>query len=190
MASLCQLYESAATVIGTVASRCSKITWCTQQIPSFWRKVKKCLSTNKVISSDSVFRARNVLLCPSFVVPRGFSKSSVLFISSLSHHSSSAELPLQESHFFQINATLSAPPRILVLLYLALTGTLCHIFSDFCHKWSVGDRAISLTGYYRTSILFYLTIYSVRGGLDVEDCQALSQQSVASFRGWIKSLSQ
>ncbi len=40
-------------------------------------------------------------------------------------------------------------------------------FLSFCNEWSDGDRAISLTGYCSTSILFYLTLYA---SMEIQMC--------------------
>lgn len=102
---------------------------------------------------------QTALLCLSFAVPRGFQKSSILVIA---RHRLKR---LYRKVILQINATLSAPPRIFLLLCLALNPPHARfsLSLSLCNEWADGERAIPLTGYCSTSILFYLTIHSSVG---------------------------
>ena len=125
---------------------------------SFGEKVKKCLSTSEVISSDSCLPARKPFCFACRSRCQEVSECSFLVIA---RHRLKR---LYRKVILQINATLSAPPRILLLLCLALTPPHARfsLSLSVMNGLMVREQFHSL-GYCSTSILFYLTIHSSVG---------------------------
>ena len=106
---------------------------------SFGEKVKKCLSTSEVISSDSCLPARKPFCFACRSRCQEVSECSFLVIA---RHRLKR---LYRKVILQINATLSAPPRILLLLCLALTPPHARFSLSLCNEWADGERAVPLT---------------------------------------------
>lgn len=109
--------------------------------PFIWRKVNKCLSTNKVINSAAPFCFVHRVWCQEVFKGASYSSSALVITPS------SAVAPLQESHFSNECNSLCASQDPLSPLFCSSAR-----FSLSSNEWAGGDRAISTTGYCSTSI--------------------------------------